>query len=423
MAAVSDRTGTIEASETRAYHAVKKGYTHFQTGDVIFAKITPCMENGKSAVARDLKNGLACGSTEFFVMRSHGALLPDLLHRFIRQESFRAAARASMTGAVGQARVGKEFMEATVIPVPPLSEQRRIADKLDDLLARVDACRDRLDRVPAILKRFRQAVLAAATSGELTRDWRDTAAETDAWRTLSIGEIVDDVRYGTSKKCEHAPGKVPVLRIPNVAGGFISHDDLKHAEFDDSELRKLSLAPGDVLMIRSNGSVDLVGRSAVATAREAGFLYAGYLIRLRVLREIVRPGFLHLSISAPATRDIIELTARSTTGVNNINAEEIRSLPIAVPSLAEQDEILRRVGLLLDLADLLEARTRTGTDRVQALVPAILAMAFRGDLVPQDPSDEPASVLLDRIQAVRPSSGPALKKRGRSPKVPVGSTS
>jgi type I restriction enzyme S subunit len=342
---------------------------------------------------------------------------PSFLHRVLGGY---LAAINSYTSSITVKHLSSKTIGEIPLPLPPLSEQRRSADKLDDLLARVETSRDRLDRVPGILKRFRQAVLAAATSGELTQDWREAAVKLDAWQTLSIGDIVDDVRYGTSKKCEHAPGQVPVLRIPNVSDGVISHDDLKHAEFDDSELRKLALAPGDILMIRSNGSVDLVGRSAVATYREEGFLYAGYLIRLRANQEIVRPEFLNLSISSPSTRGIIELTARSTTGVNNINAEEIRSLPIALPSLAEQDEIVRRVGILFGLASQVEAQARKGTHEVEALVTAILAKAFRGELVPQDHNDEPASVLLDRIRTERDAAGTAPKKRGRALKVAVG---
>jgi type I restriction enzyme S subunit len=130
------------------------------------------MENGKAAVVRGLLNGLGFGSTEFHVLRSTGAVFPDYVYHFIRQEWFRRAAEQEMTGSVGQKRVPATFLEATAIPLPPLAEQQRIVAKVEALLARVNAARQRLAKAPAILKRFRQSVLAAACSGHLTADWR-----------------------------------------------------------------------------------------------------------------------------------------------------------------------------------------------------------------------------------------------------------
>jgi type I restriction enzyme S subunit len=133
MAGVSDTEGRIVEASERPLADVWKGYTHFAEGDVLFAKITPCMENGKSAIARDLRNGLGCGSIEFYVVRSNGAVLPGYVHLFLRQQTYRASARAAMTGAVGQLRVPKSFVENTILPLPPLQEQRRMVAKIEAL--------------------------------------------------------------------------------------------------------------------------------------------------------------------------------------------------------------------------------------------------------------------------------------------------
>jgi type I restriction enzyme S subunit len=304
----------------------------------------------------------------------------------------------------------------TAIPLAPLNEQRRIAAKLDTTLAAVDACRQRLDGVAAILKRFRQAVLAAATSGELTREWREERGVSDEWKTTKLGSLLNDMRYGTAKKCSYVAIGLPVLRIPNILeSGCICQADLKYSEFDAQEVARLSLVPGDLLVIRSNGSLDLVGRVAEASEKDAGMLFAGYLIRLRPNQDKILSPYLQLALRSPSTRNTIELAARSTSGVNNINSQFLSSLAIPLPAIPEQQEIVRRAQSLFTLADQLEARLTTARKVVDRLTPALLAKAFRGELVPQDPGDEPASELLARIRAARQAEAGAGKpsRRGR----------
>ena len=170
----------------------------------------------------------------------------------------------------------------------------------------------------------------------------------------TISAIALDLRYGTSKKCDYASTGVAVLRIPNIADhGRIDLRDLKSAEFDDKELAKLSLQEGDLLVIRSNGSLDLVGKTSVVTKAEAGLLFAGYLMRLRVDTAVAEPAFVQLSLSGSAQRRHIEQTAKSTSGVNNLNAEELRALRLWLPELAEQREIVSRVAALFLICSML----------------------------------------------------------------------
>lgn len=206
-----------------------------------------------------------------------------------------------------------------------------------------------------------------------------------------------------------------MLRIPNIVEGQISHEDLKYASFEPAEIDKLSIRTGDLLVIRSNGSLDLVGRTALASEVDEGFLFAGYLIRLRLRWEKVVPRFLLLVLSSPDTRRRVELAARSTSGVNNINSKFLSGLPLFLPSLEEQQEICRRAQDLFTLADQLEGRLNTARKVVDRLTPALLAKAFRGELVLQDPNDEPASVLLERIRAASQADAGEGKppRRGR----------
>ncbi len=163
-------------------------------------------------------------------------------------------------------------------------------------------------------------------------------------------------------------------------------------------------------MIRSSGSVELVGRTALVSEREAGFLYAGYLIRLRADQAQASPAYLSLFLASPASRARIELTARSTTGVNNINAEEIRAFPVAVPCLDEQHEIVRRVGQLFAMADRLDERLSSASSIAQRATLSALNKAFRGELVPQDPN-ELAAEDVARLRTRDTSRGGAVKAK------------
>lgn len=291
-----------------------------------------------------------------------------------------------------------EFLSKTLIPIPPLPEQQRIVAKLDELMAKIDRSRARLERIPQILKRFRQSVLSAAVTGKLTEEWRDNGIEIE--RTL-LGKLLDDLKYGTSQKSEKKEKGTPILRIPNIGDGVIVQDDLKYSELTKNEYERLKLVPGDILLIRSNGSVSLVGKAAIVSEQESGFAYAGYLIRLRCNKEKILPEFLNLALASFDLRLQIELPARSTSGVNNINSEEVRALIVPTPSIEEQKEIVRSVENLFGIANKIESRYNKAKAQLDKLPQSLLAKAFRGELVPQDENDEPASTLLGRIRRER----------------------
>lgn len=321
---------------------------------------------------------------------------------------------------IGIPHVGPELFWNLEVPLAPLAEQRRMAAKVEQLFIRVNATKDRLAKVSMILKRFRQAVLAAACAGRLTSGWREVNpssmnyAEEElplGWRTVLVGEVIESLKYGTSQKCSYEKRGVPVLRIPNIEQGVISHSDLKYAELREKESHQLCLRSGDILMIRSNGSVSLVGRSALVRETDKDFAYAGYLIRLRPNVEKILPAFLNLVLGSHDVRIQIEVPARSTSGVHNINAEEVRALRFFLPPAGEQQEIVNRADSMFKLADTIEKRVELAVMKAEKLTQAILAKAFRGELVPIEAElarregcpYETASELLARIKSERES--------------------
>ncbi len=298
---------------------------------------------------------------------------------------------------VNQSTLPKEALLALEFQLPPLVEQRRIARKLDCIAAHLDEVKARLAKIPSLLKRFRQSILAAACSGRLTEDWRlgnsmcmastsalpasdDLPELPDSWRYDALGSVIYGTKYGTAKRCDYKCAAHAVLRIPNIGDGYIIGDDLKYTDLSEREYQQLALEPGDILLIRSNGSVSLVGRSALVTREFAGYAYAGYLIRIRPRKEIIVPEYLNRVLASFYVRLQIEIPARSTSGVNNINSEEVANLRIPLPPVEEQNEIVRRVESLMLQADAIEARYNKAMAFVDKLMPSILAKAFRGEL-------------------------------------------
>jgi type I restriction enzyme S subunit len=312
-------------------------------------------------------------------------------------------------GGVGLRHVTKGVFESTEVLVPPLPEQKRIADKLDALLARVDASRERLDRVPGILKRFRQSVLAAATSGELTREWREERGLDGEWPVVDLDSVASDFSYGSAAKSSKV-GKVPVLRMGNIQDGLLDWEDLVFTS-DAAEIFKYRLSNGDGLFNRTN-SPELVGKTAVFRG-ERDAIYAGYLIRVRCGERLL-PDYLNYCLGSPAGREYCWQVKSDGVSQSNINARKLAAFTFGLPSVEEQHEIIRLVEELLGLHRTVGTKSRRARVLVDRLTLSALGKAFRGELVPQDPRDEPASELLTKLRAAQ--SRAAAEPPRRRPK-------
>lgn len=342
-------------------------------------------------------------STGFIQLRPYEKTYESkLLYYFVKSKIFIDQKDELATGSTQEALTDTKAKELKIL-VPPLNEQKRIVEKLDKLLARVDEAKARLEKIPVIIKRFRQSVLNAAVTGELTKDWREkNGIDDNTWIEKNINEVILDLRYGTAKASVREKLGFPTIRIPNIGEFNLNVVDMKYTNLSNNEFEKLKLQVGDILLIRSNGSVSLVGKSAIVRESEQEFVFAGYLIRLRVDQKKINPEYLNFVLHSTAIRKQIEIPARSTSGVNNINSEEVRSLKFLLPlQLEEQKEIVQRVEALFKKADEIEERYKKAKAFVDKLTQSILAKAFRGELVPQDPNDEPAEKLLERIKAMK----------------------
>lgn len=295
--------------------------------------------------------------------------------------------REFVTGTT-RLKLNQSSMRDIPCVVPPLVEQQRIVAKLEELFSELDAGLASLKTAAQQLKTYRQAVLKWAFEGKLTNDHVNEGELPAGWKWVKLGEVIEKPKYGTSKKCDYKFQGKAVLRIPNIGNGLIDNSDLKFAQFDQSEVETYSLQEGDLLTIRSNGSVDLVGKCALITKRDEGYLYAGYLIRLRPLKNILNPKYLLNVLSSSPLRNQIESKAKSTSGVNNINSDELKSLIIPLCPLEEQHRIVQEIESRLSVCDKLEETLAAALRQAEALRQSILKQAFAGKLVAPKESDK-----------------------------------
>jgi type I restriction enzyme S subunit len=388
MAAVEAGTGKLDPSTTRAWREVSKGYVPFAEGDILFARITPCMENGKIAIARNLTNGIGAGSTEYHVIRPNEALEPVYLLRYLLQQRIRQDARAVMQGAAGQLRVPASFLRELPVPLPPMSEQRRLIAEIETHYTNGDAAVALLQRAKANLKRYR----ASATEQAFA------ACSAAPVRHLGeLGKIVGGLTKGQKRKAATSTRSVPYLRVANVQRGHLDLGHIKFIEATEDEILNRRLIPGDVLL-NEGGDRDKLGRGWIWEGQIEECIHQNHVFRVRLDPKLATPKFVSHYANHFGQRYFFE-EGKQTTNLASINLTKLSALPIPTPSVAAQERLIAEFENQLSLVDDFDRTVDASLIRADRLRQSILKKAFEGKLVPQDPNDEPASVLLERIRA------------------------
>lgn len=353
---------------------------------------------GKSALA----------DREYCLGRGVAGLRPNIDSDWL-QWKFVESASALDAAGVGTTfrQIDKRTLQNWPISLPPLAEQRRIVAKIDSLTSKSRRARDHLDHIPRLVQKYKQAILAAAFRGDLTCEWREEQGLPEP-RSVLLGDVAEGFNYGSAAKSAKE-GRVPVLRMGNIQDGKLNWADLVFTD-DAAEIEKYRLKEGDVLFNRTN-SPALVGKTALFTGeREA--IYAGYLIRVRCKSELL-PAFLTYCLNAPNGRSYSWEVKTDGVSQSNINAKKLAAFRFDLPSTEEQAEIVRRIEAALSWINRITADATRARKLIDHLDQSLLAKAFKGELVPQDPTDEPASALLDRIRAERaaaPKAKPGRRK-------------
>ncbi|MDD2721360.1 MAG: restriction endonuclease subunit S [Gallionella sp.] len=457
MPAVEAESGIINVSSTRKFSEVKKGYTPFREGDVLFAKITPCMENGKMSVVPEVRNGIGFGSTEFHVLRSPQGVDAKYVYYYVSSKPFRHVAEHNMTGAVGQRRVPTAYLSDCDIPLPPSNEQHRIVAKIEELFSELDKGIENLKAAREQLKVYRQALLIHAFEGKLTAQWRkqnrdqlETAAALRAriqtvreqryqqqlqqwqttggskpkapkamlpltteelaelpelpegWAWVKLGDLTWSVKDGP-----HFSPKYVEQGIPFISGGNVRPDgvNFENAKFISQELheelcKRCKPEVGDVLYTKG-------GTTGIARVNTYDLDFNVWVhVAVLKLTSAVKPFYLQHALNSSFC---YSQSQKYTHGVGNqdLGLTRMVNIVLAICSIEEQEEVIKVIDDKISVIDKLELTITTSLQQAEAMRQSILKRAFSGQLVPQDPHDEPASVLLARIrtereQAVKP---------------------
>ncbi|MER8405341.1 restriction endonuclease subunit S [Mesorhizobium sp. M1307] len=365
MAAVSE-DGLIDFEEARAVREVKKGYTYFERGDVLVAKITPCFENGKAARTSALTKPFGFGSTEFHVLRAGNEVDPSYLFHLIWNSKFREVGANNMTGSAGQKRVPTDFLRRVEIPLPPLSEQRRIAAVLD----KADALRRKRKHTIELLDSLMQSIFLEMFGPRSTQRASWTITKLADLCTSRAG--IKAGPFGSAlKKEDYTSAGYRVYGQEQVIGGSLDIGDYYISESKFRSLQSCAIAAGDVLV----SLVGSFGRVLVVPEKHEAGIINPRLLRLRPDTRMALPIFLKGLLSSQHAQASLQAVSRGGT-MGILNAGILRELDVVCPPITSQLEYQRRVEKLESLM----AASRLALLQVLHIFSSLQSRAFSGQL-------------------------------------------
>lgn len=365
MAAVDEHRGMIVGAESRLLGDIQGNYTPFQDGDVLFAKITPCMENGKAAIAQGLSNGCGFGSTEFHVIRCRTRVLPEWVFAFVRQPWFRETARRNFTGTAGQQRVPGDFIRNVPIPLPPIREQERLVRILGEAEAlrhlRGDANNRIRDLVFALFEKM----------------FGDPAGNPKRWAIWKLRDLslkFSDGPFGSNLKSEHYTEQgIRVIRLQNIGIGTLIDEGkvfVSPGHFD--RLAKHACAPGDVL-VGTLGDPNL--RACILPQHIPCALNKADCVQIRPDPEKATSEYLCWLLNLPAT---LSMAAGMIAGQtrSRISMGRLAELSVPLPPIGVQRAFATCVTEIREL----QASQAVSRQRLDDLFQCLLYQAFQGTL-------------------------------------------
>lgn len=362
-----------------------------QKGDVLLCKINPRI-NRVWQVSKYTNNTLLA-SSEWIVVRNK-YLNSEYLMRCFQSNYFREFMLSNVSGVGGSLmRAQPKYVQGYPVPIPPLSEQQRIVECIESLFAKLDEARQKVQDVLDSFETRKAAILHKAFSGELTAQWRkEHGVGMEEWIDTVLSKVVTGFKYGTSEKSDYSYAGMPVFRIPNITENGLSFEDMKFLPHYDVK-EESQIHENDILIIRSNGSRDLVGKSVLVPKLDVSYAYASFLIKIKPSAAIV-PDFLVLYLNSTGARVQMFKKAKSSVGINNINAKELGGIALKIPSIQEQSKVVHVLDDLFAKERQVKEASETVLEQIDLIKKSILARAFRGELGTNDPAEESALELI-----------------------------
>ena len=312
--------------------------------------------------------------------------------------------------------LNRDDVYALPVLLPPLDEQRRIVAKLDSLFARTRRARKELSHIPRLIESYKNSILEAAFRGYLTKDWRGSEYLAD-WERKELSQVLEE-RLANGRSVPDGDG-FPVLRLTALRNQILDLSARKLGNWDRSKADRYIVKSGDFLVSRGNGSLDLLARGSYIEKVEEEVAFPDTMIRIRPKRAIIYTPFLYHQWFYKGVRSQIISMAKTTAGIYKVSQYDLSKILLVVPPLDEQKEIVCRIEKTLDWLRVVGDEQQKARHLLDRLDEANLSKAFRGELVPQDPNEEPASVLLERICAAR-AQQPKNTREGRGKTANVG---
>lgn len=366
--------GVIDTENIQPFEAVSTGLPLFEKGDVLFAKITPCMENGKGALVKELPTRYAFGSTEFHVLRPSGWISGAFLYYATFNPVFRAYAAENMIGAAGQKRVSSRFLRDTPIFLPSLAEQEQIASSLDISCTAIDSAievkRRQIEALAGVRKSLLQRVVTRGKDQEpilsnTGNPWLEQIPE--GWSLVMLkrlAEIQSGLTLGKVYEDEEVV-EYPYLRVANVQDGYVDLEDVSTLEVPPTFAAGVMLRAGDVLMTEG-GDLDKLGRGTVWDGQIEPCLHQNHVFAVRCYRHKLLPHFLAYVTAAQYGRDYFEATGKRTTNLAATNSTKVGMFYIPLPPLDEQRELVRYLDTELGRLAAIEANIGKQIDTLLA---------------------------------------------------------
>jgi len=390
------------ANKHLPYDKKPKPRIEVKNGDLLMTNAGPRLRCGVTTLVKKTRSKLMLSGKMYRMRFNESYIYPKYIEACFQSNAVKKEIDSRKTGISesGLNLTQKRFLSVPLI-LCPHNEQIRIANKLDSLLGKLEATQKRLDKIPTLLKRFRQSVLAAAVSGELTAEWRELN-NSIKWEEKTLLDVVlNKPRNGKSPRGVDYETPYKNLTLSAITLGYFVENKFKYINLDSiSDDSYLWINNGDILIQRAN-SLEYVGVSAIYKGESKKYVYPDLIMKCTP-NDLILGDYLHYSLLSKKTRKYFRDNATGTAGnMPKINQKTVSSTPINLPTISEQKQIVKKVESLFKLADKVEQQYQVAKQRTDKLTQSILAKAFRGELVPQDPNDEPASELLKRIKELK----------------------